>query len=59
MGPVFTSPFCRNIGKKLITPSSIGVFVCGGDSLCNSVENAIDASAGGKHEFVFHKEIFG
>ncbi len=51
--------FCRNIDRKLKIPSRVGVFVCGGDSLCKSVESAVAASVSTKHEFVFHKEIFG
>ena len=34
--------------------------MCGGDSLCDSVEAAaLAASVGSSNVFVFHKEIFG
>ena len=50
----------RNVDRKLKRKGRIGVFVCGGDALCNSVERASAvASATSQHEFVFHKEIFG
>jgi hypothetical protein len=51
----------RNIDRQL-RKSRIGVFVCGGDSLCATVEvSALAASAGSNSDnvFVFHKELFG
>ena len=51
----------RDVDRQL-TNARIGVFVCGGDSLCDSVEAAVlDTQAGCEtgNKFVFHKEMFG